>query len=164
MDTNISVIQLIKQGEIDLEYEISNLRANGDINIHIRNYLKHSTDYKKITEQINNTIESLQQTTDENEIKFLTDKLENLRKVEKDFIANCLLLAKTFANMEIRTEKLRKAIYLFEQGKINEADLILNEAELFNDQANLIPYLEYLEERNKMLLNEVSRNKNFPKA
>ena len=163
MNTNISIIQLIKQGDIDVESEISKLRAGRNININIRVYLKHSSDYHKITEQIEKTKKKLQNADKQQNIYF-ANKLENLRKVKQDFIVNALLLAKTFSTMEIRTEKLKKAMQLFEQGKITEANKILDEAELYTDQANLIAFNEYLEQKQKFLLNELSKNNNFPEA
>ncbi len=43
-DTDISIIQLIKSGEISTGYEISNLKAGQGINIKIRTFLG-KTDY-----------------------------------------------------------------------------------------------------------------------
>ena len=157
MDKNISIIQLIQKGDIDINIEISNLQAGRDINIYIRKFLEKSSDYKNIKAEIQKTEEALHRAVWE-EKQFYADKLEKLRKIEQDFITNTLLLAETFSKMELRTEKLRKAKQLFEQGKINEADKILDEKDLRNDQHNLITYLEYLEKRKKILKNDISTN------
>jgi hypothetical protein len=52
MNTNISIIQLIKSGEISVNFEISNIKAHKDINVHIRSYLKKSVQYNEIQEHI----------------------------------------------------------------------------------------------------------------
>ena len=162
-DTNISIIQLIKAGEIDVEFEISNLQAGYDINISIHNYLKKSPDYNKIAEQIERCKANLNSCED-GEKSFYATKLENLQKVEHDFIINALLLAKAFSTMEIRTERLKKAKELFEQGRIKEADKILKESELLQDQTDLIAHLKYLEIRKKYLTNEATKDTNLPQA
>ncbi len=163
-NTNISIVMLIKQGELDVNFEISNLRANGDIHISIKNYLKNSPDYKKIEEQVLKAENDLKN-ADESERLFYADKLQNILKIKQDFIVNALLLAEMFSKLEIRTERLRKAMELFEAGKIIEADKILKEEDLLNDQFNLIAYAEFLEKKQQNLINELNtNNNNFPKA
>ena len=162
-DTNISIIQLIKVGKIDVEFEISNLQAGHDINISIHNYLKKSPDYNKIIEQIEACQANLNSCKDDKKAFYAT-KLENLRKVEHDFIVNTLLLAKTFSTIEIRTERLEKAKSLFEQSRIREADEILKESYLLQDQTDLIAHLKYLEIRKKYLANETTKDTNLPQA
>ncbi len=144
LNTNISIVQLIKAGELDIDFEISNLRAGKDINVSIKNYLKNSPDYHIIVEQVQK-VEIDLKNADESEKLHYCDKLQNLLKVQQDFIVNALLLAETFSTLEIRTERLRKAMKLFETGKIIEADKILKEEDLLNDQLNLITYAEFLE-------------------
>ncbi len=161
-NTNISIIQLIKAGELDVDFEISNLRAGRDINVSIKNYLKNSPDYQIIVEQVQKAQIKLKN-TDESEKLHYGDKLQNLLKVQQDFIVNALLLAETFSKLEIRTERLRKAMELFEAGKIIEADKTLKEEDLLNDQLNLISYAEYLEKRQKLITDAIkTKHNNFP--
>jgi hypothetical protein len=163
-NTNISIVQLVKSGEIDVNFEISNLRAGKDINVSIKNFLKKSPDYKTLVEQVRNAENDLRNAPDSEKL-FYSERLESIRKVEEDFVVNTLLLAKTFSNLEIRTERLRKSLELFEEGRIKEADEVLKEADLLNDQFNLIAYTEYLEKINKFLKNALTKNSNnFPKA
>lgn len=152
-DTNISIIQLIKGGEIKVDYEVANIRAKKDINVHIRAYIQKSDYYNDLQEKIDLTLIEIEKALELNERLHLNQKLENLQKIEQDFIANTLYLAKTLSKIEPRTDKLKKAVELFEQAKIREADLLLNEADLLNDQFNLIAFVEYQEEKIKFIEN-----------
>jgi hypothetical protein len=145
-NTNISIVQLIKVGDFNVDFEISNIRAGKDINISIKNYLKKSLDYQSIREQIQKSESDLKNASISEKL-YYSEKLQNILKIQQDFIVNTLLLAGAFSTLDIRTERLRKAIELFESGKIVEADLILNEEDLLNDQANLIPFAIYLEKK-----------------
>ena len=158
-NTNISIVQLVKAGELDVHLEISKIRARQDINISVKNYLKKSPDYQTLAEQVRGAEEDLRNAP-ENEKLFYGERLENIRKVEQNFIVSTLLLAKTFSKLEIRTERLAQALSLFEEGLIKEADKILNEADLLNDQFNLIAFAEYLEYRQKYLIDAVAKNNN----
>ena len=155
-NTNISIIQLIKSGEISVNYELSNIRAGKDINIHVRTYLEKSDHYKEIQKHINKVRTDLKNAENIEDKLFLDKKLENLYKVENDFISNTLYLAETLSKIEPRTDKLKKAIELFEQAKIREANAILNEADLLNDQFNLIAFVEYQERRINNLENDIN--------
>lgn len=138
-DKNFTIIQLIKSGDIDINLEISNVKANKDIHFSLKQYLKKSPDFEKIKKQISD-LEKIR-------IKGqgVNGKLEALYKIEKDFILNAFYLAKTFSTMQVRSDRLKKAVALFELGKIREADAILKESELVNDQIDLFIYAEYLE-------------------
>lgn len=163
-NTNISIVQLVKSGEIDVNFEISNLRAGKDINVSIKNFLKISPDYKTLAEQTRNVENDLRNAPD-SEKNFYSERLESIRKVEEDFVVNTLLLAETFTKLEIRTQRLAEALALFEEGRIKEADEVLKEADLLNDQFNLIAYAEYLENINKQLKDAITKNnRDFPKA
>lgn len=150
MDTRISLVQLIKSGDISVSLEISRVQAKKDIHVYVRQYLNQSPEYKDIKREIEKAENALQQASDEN-FAFFSTHLEHLRKVEKDFIINALLLGKLFSEIPIRTERLRKALQLFEEGKIKEADAILKTDELLNDQFALILIVEYKEAKLKLL-------------
>lgn len=142
-NTNISIIQLIKSGEISVNFEISKIRADKGINVHIRTYLEKSDHYKVIQQHISEAKSAMEKAESIADRLHFGEKLENLHKVEKDFISNTLYLAETLSKIEPRTERLKKAIQLFEEAKIREADAILGEADLLNDQFNLIAFVEY---------------------
>lgn len=150
-NTNISIIQLIKASEISVEYEIANIRSDKDINIHISTYLRKSdyfNDLQKHMRQVRTEMNKAEKLSDK---LHLDQKLQYLHKIEQDFIANTLYLAQTLAKIEPRTDKLKKTIELFEQAKIMEADAMLNEADLLNDQYNLLAFVEYQAHKIKRL-------------
>lgn len=143
--TNISIIQLIKAGLISLDVQISNVRAQKDININIRTFLSNSEQYNNLKAEIYKTELELFNNADPNLMIYLDNKLKNLQTVEMNFISNTLFLAETLSRIEPRTDKLKRAIELFEAAKISEADTVLNESDLLNDQFNLIAFVEYQE-------------------
>lgn len=155
-DTNISIIQLIKSGEISVSFEISNVRANRDINVYVRTYLEKSDHYTEIQQHISQIKADMQKAKKLSDKLHFDQKLQTLYKVEEDFIANTLYLAETLSKIEPRTEKLKKAIALFEETKIREADTVLAEADLLDDQFNLITYVEYQEKKIQNLENDIN--------
>lgn len=153
-DTNISIIQLIKNGKISVNLEISNIEAQKNVNIYVRQYLNRSPDYLEIKQQIDLSKKYLQNAKGK-EKETLTSKLDHLLKVEKDFIINALLLAELFSKVEARTVRLKEAFQLFEEGKIKAADKKLPADDLINDQFHLITYVEYKEAKLKLLENNL---------
>jgi len=154
-NTNISIIQLIRSGDFSVDYEISNIRAGKDLNINICTYLEKSDQYKEIEAKIINTKIDLKNACSIEDMLFFDQKLKNLFIVKEDFICNTIYLAETLSKIEPRTDKLKKAIDLFEIAQIYEADLILNEFDLINDQFNLIAINEYQEKKTKNIENEL---------
>lgn len=150
-NTNISIIQLIKSREISVGYEISNLQSARGIHVYIRAYLNKVNHYWDIKKYIAETQQQRLKTSDLQESLQLDDKLQNLYKIETDYITNVLYLAETLSKIEPRTDRLKKTIELFEAGKISEADANLREVDLLNDQHNLICLVEYLESQIKYL-------------
>ncbi|MEL6929138.1 MAG: tetratricopeptide repeat protein [Cyanobacteria bacterium J06600_6] len=59
-------------------------------------------------------------------------------KTLTDFKEDVLRLAKTFAEIELKSERLRTAKKLFDEGKIREADAVLNTAELESETKQLL--------------------------
>ncbi len=152
LDSSIGIIQYIKSSQISISNEIANLNAGKDINIQIRDFFSNSPDYQKLQKQINDVQKQLQVETDMQKQSFLDDKLNNLRELQKTFKADVLRLAEIFSKMELRTERLKKAAALFEQGRFKDADAILKEEDLTNDQFNLILHVDYLELHKNNLL------------
>lgn len=153
-NTNISIIQLIKSGDISVNYEISKIKAGEGINIKIRTYLEKSDHYQEIQNHLKEAKSALENAKTLADKLHFGEKLENLKKVETDFISNTLYLAETLSKIEPRTERLKKAIELFEAGKIREADKVLSEADLLNDQFNLIAFAEYQKKKINRLEND----------
>jgi hypothetical protein len=159
-NTNISIIQLIKSGEISVNFEISNIRAGKDINVNIRTYLEKSDHYQVIQQHIREAKTDMLNAEDTIDKLYFDEKLQNLYKVEKDFMSNTLYLAETLSKIEPRTERLKKAIELFDAGKIREADAILGEADLLNDQFALIAFVQYQRNKIQNLGNELDTESN----
>lgn len=154
-DQNISIIQLIKAGKVDVSYEVRQLRAKGDINVNICSYLKRVNQYTALRVSIDKVIQERNNAKGEEDKLHFEQKLQNLYKVEEDFIANTLYLAEALSKINPRTDKLKQAVAFFEEGKINEADNVLNEVDLLNDQHNLIFFVEYQELRVNILRNDI---------
>jgi len=153
-DAHISIIQLIKSGDISVQFEISNLRAHRDIDINIRTYLVKSDQFTEMQAQIMHLNTEIQATQNVEIKQHLDNKLQNLLEVEKDFIANTLYLAETLSKIEPRSERLALAIQLFEEGKIREVDAMLSEEDLLNDQFFLLAWVEYQEKKIQTLEND----------
>lgn len=153
-DSNISIIQLIKSGEISVNYEINQIKAKGEINVKIRSYLERSNQYHVIQKQISKTMMDLQKAKNKLDRLHLGEKLQSLYQVEKDFVSNVLYLAGTLSKIKPHTDKLKKAIKFFDEGNIREADAVLLEADLLNDQFALIALKAY----QKIRINSILAN------
>ena len=144
-NAKLSILQYIKSNNVSIENEIRNLKAGGDINVIINDFIMNSPDYKLLQERIKKAQRKLENVKELTAKKQLREELENLYKLEKEFKVDILRLADIFSRMEVRTERLRQARQLFEEGKFKEADAILKEEDLASDQFNLIIYADYLE-------------------
>lgn len=149
MDSNISILQYIKNGNISINNEISKIKAGKDSNIIVKQFFIKSIDYETLTDEIKIKIDLLDTAINSFKKKHISKELNNLLILEKEFKIDILLLANTFSKLEIRTERLRKAKKLFELGKFREADAILVESELSNEQFNLLIQIDYLEQKEK---------------
>lgn len=154
-EQNISIIQLIKNGEISVEVEVSHVRAKEDVDVKILSYFHKVDYYNDISGLIDSTKEELAKSNDSNHSDYLQEKIKNLSKVKSDYIQNALYLAQTLAEINPNNERLKKAIVLFDAGKIKEADNLLDEADLLNDQYNLIAFISYQEKKIKLIENEL---------
>ncbi|GAA3623253.1 hypothetical protein Q4Q40_22170 [Flavivirga jejuensis] len=155
MHTNISILQYIKNGSISINTEISNIKADLDTNIKIKQFFMNSIDFQKLHLEIN---QKRNQLKIEEEIKMkehFSNELDKLYRLEKAFKIDILYLADIFSKLEIKTERLKKARDLFDQGRFKEADTILIESELSSDQFNLLLQVEYLEMRKSGILNQL---------
>ncbi len=154
-DTNIGILQYIKSGQIAIDIEISNIKANRDINVRIKKFLMNSPDYQKLFGEIERKKKQLNQATESARKQHLSQELNNLLALEKAFKVDVLHLAGVFSKLEIRTERLRQAMKLFDAGRFKEADAILAEEDLYNDQFNLLILVDYWEAKQDSLLHVV---------
>lgn len=159
-NSNISIIQLIKSGDISVNYEISKIKAGEGIDIKIRTYLEKSDQYQEIQQHLEEAESALKNAKNISDKIHFGEKLQNLKKVETDFVSNTLYLAETLSKIEPRTDRLKKAIALFEVSKIREADKVLSEADLLNDQFNLIAFTKYQKKKIELLENDSNTTSN----
>lgn len=153
MDVNISIIQYIKNGSISVNTEISNVKANLDVNIRVQQFLMNSADYQLIYQEILWKRNQIDSGNNLNRKLHLSKELNHLFTLEKEFVLDILQLADVFSKLEIRTERLKRAMKLFDQGRFKEADAALIESELSSEQFNLLVQVEYLEKRREGFLN-----------
>jgi hypothetical protein len=144
-DSRISIIQYIKSGAVSIENQISNIKAGSKINIEIEDFFSNSPDYQRLQKQIIEMQDRFEKATNEQERYVLSTQLNNLAELKKEFKTDVLRLADIFAKMDLRTERLRQAAALFEEGKFREADAVLKEEDLGSDQFNLLVMADYLE-------------------
>lgn len=72
------------------------------------------------------------------ELKIRKDRLEEAKKMEKQFRQDVLRLAELLSEIEINSERLRLSKTLFDEGKIREADAILDVAEMTDEAERLL--------------------------
>jgi len=158
MDTRISILQYIKGGLISVDTEISNIKANLDVNVRIQKFLMKSIDYQELYNEINNKRKLLDiREISKNDLQ-ISKELNLLLTLEKEFIIDTLNLADVFSKLDIRTKRLKKCVHLFNQGKFKEADALLIESELMDEQFNLLIQLEFLENRRDEFLDSSFNN------
>ena len=85
MDTNIGILQYVKSGEISVNNEISNLKANKDINVRVRTFFMNSPDFQKLEGEIERKKQQFETEADEATKLHFSEELNNLYKVEKEF-------------------------------------------------------------------------------
>lgn len=145
MDTNIGILQYIKSGQISINIEISNIKSQKEVNINIYQFFMNSPDFQKLNTEIERKKRQLEETKDESRRLHLTEALQNLYELEKEFKIDVLRLANIFSTIAPRTERLKKAVSLFDQGRFKEADAVLVESEMSREQFELIALADYLE-------------------
>ncbi len=144
-DTNIGILQYIKNGQIAVDVEISKIKAGRHINVRVQQFLMSSPDYQKLFGEIERKQNQIKTVNDTERKIHLSNELNNLLELEKIFKVDILHLAGVFSKLEIRTERLRQAMELFDAGRFKEADAILAEEDLSNDQFNLLILVDYWE-------------------
>ena len=147
MDSNIGILQYIKSGLISVTDEISNLKAGRNINIVVRQYFENSPDYQKVTREIKVKEKQIINEKNLKRKQNLIGQLSDLFELEKAFKKEVLELADVFSRLDPRTNRLKQALKLFDEGKIKAADKCLSEIDLSNEQENLITLVDYLEKR-----------------
>lgn len=149
MDTKISIVQLIRAKEISVNLEIAKIRANENVSISVEQFFHRCPDYLEILEKIEDT-GKLQATASARDQAFYDGKLNSLKEIETDFRVNTLLMCRLFASQDFTSAKLKKAEALFCDGKIHEANQVLEESTLLDDQFYLIFIVDYYETQLKL--------------
>ncbi|MEO1385629.1 MAG: hypothetical protein AAFV78_20600, partial [Bacteroidota bacterium] len=120
----------------------SQVNAKGDIivdGIKATN-IYYNADYKALVEEIEEQEEEYKRIPEDDLAWRLkkSQKLEALKKRQRDFRQEIIRLAETFTRIEIKSERLKQAKILFEAGKFKEADTLLNYDDLKGDQERLL--------------------------
>lgn len=154
-DVNIGILQYITDYHINIETQISNIKAGLDTDIVIDEFFHKSPDYLRLAEKVQaQEAKVLQLSTSKSEEWYAQAAiLQQLKEAEKQFRSNALSLADTFIKIKPRTERLKQARSLFEEGKFSEADKILREEDLSNDQDELFAQMDYYEQRQVDIFN-----------
>jgi hypothetical protein len=131
--------------------EISNMVSGQITDVVIGEYFQTSADYQKLQKRITQQDIKVQQLSanekDGEACDTETMKLQQLKKGEVSFRTNALRLAESFLKIKNDTERLQKAKMLFEKGYILEADKVLVEWEIIDDQETLLAQMHYLQQR-----------------
>ncbi len=80
------------------------------------------------------------------ELIALNAERDSVQKIEARFREDVLRLAETFANIPLNSERLRLAKQLFDEGKIREADNILNAKEMQQEGDALLAKKEHAQQ------------------
>ncbi len=157
-DSTISILTYIRKN-IDLNITIDQINSGQDTDIVINNYFQNSPSYKKLLAKIEaqkELLHSLNQSSGRYQLE--TKKLADLEQSTQDFKVNALRLADTFLLISSDSERIRKAKAYFEQGLIEEADKMLVETEMLEDQESLIAQMDYIMNRIEFLKNNSPKN------
>ncbi|MEO6521848.1 MAG: hypothetical protein ABIN91_09225 [Mucilaginibacter sp.] len=149
-NVDISILQFLKLHSSPA-IEINNIKANRDISVKVDQFFHTIRHYQELQSKIIKQEEAITDSkNNDNEAKqYLNELYELLKKLKVDVI----LLADIFLNLSITSIRLEKARTLFEQGYIEEANNILDETDLSNDQENLLIAADYLEYKKRHLTN-----------
>ncbi|MEO0639035.1 MAG: tetratricopeptide repeat protein, partial [Bacteroidota bacterium] len=136
----------------------SRITAGGDVMVggDKTTNIYYNADYKALVERIEELEEDLAEIPLEKVARRLkkSQKLEILKKRQRDFRQEIIRLAETFTRIEIKGERLKQAKTLFEAGKFKEADTLLNYDDLKGDQERLLHIKEENEEALRINANE----------
>jgi hypothetical protein len=153
-NTNIGILLYIKNN-ISIAHEIKRIESGQSSDVRINSYFQNSPDYLKLQQRISQQYEKIKgegsQLTKE-ELEYEKKMLKNLNEADSLFKTNALKLAGFFLKIRSRTPTLEKAVNLFEQGLIEQADKIIDDQDLLDDQEILLAQMAYLLERKKILL------------
>jgi len=145
-NTNIGILYYLKN-HISISTEIDNISLGIHTDIQVNEYFQNSPDYQKLTARINQQKKKILSVRDLNLLTFEQKKLKELEENEKLFRTNTLRLAEIFLNIKHKTERLDRAMKLFEDGNILAADKVLIELDLIEDQDMLLAKMAYLKKR-----------------
>lgn len=145
-DTHISILLYIEKN-VQIEQQIGVIESGGITDIVINNYFQNSPDYQRIQSKIHDQAEKVKALTrpGNNSTVYAIEisRLEALQKAANLFRASALRLAATFIKITTNSERLIAARSLFDRGLIAQADEILREEDLLNDQQSLLAQMEY---------------------
>lgn len=160
-DINITILQYLKQYS-NPQIEIEHIKAKRNVSIEIDQYFHRSPDYMALLTRIRKAEEKLATITDHcsGDYQKSEEYLQDLYKLEESFKIDVLHLADIFLRINVKSERLTKAIQLFEEGHIKEADAILAEEDLIKDQNDLLIATDYWEHRKSDILGLLSSLQN----
>lgn len=154
LDANINILQYIRDSRISVHNEIEKIRSGRDINVVIEQFFFHAPDYRKFYDKIKEVEDRLQKIRpDDTEGRRLwSQKLAQLKALEKEFRIDVLYLAETFLQIKITSDRLTKARELFLAGRFKAADEMLSEEDLMSDQETLLAAANYLERKKDSII------------
>ena len=151
-DTCISILLYIKDN-VSLEQEITRVKSNGQTDIVLNQYFQNSPDFQRLVQKVVDQKEKVallsKDQVDTYRIESL--KLEQFNHSIRLFKESALRLAGTFLRITTQSQRLMQARNLFDQGRLREADNLLIEEEMLQDQASLLAQLTYFKQRKQDL-------------
>jgi tetratricopeptide (TPR) repeat protein len=114
--------------------------------VNINNYLSKSDDYKALTKQLDDFDKEIKDKREDcaafeltksdrvdkcqQSLVVLTSKRNSMENNIKRFKEDVQRLAETFSNININSERLRKAKVLFDEGRIRDVQFVMNDKEM----------------------------------
>lgn len=106
----------------------------------VNNYLSRSAEYGELLEQLEELeemLEDLPESKEEKREKYRQKIAKHQEKIEQ-YKQDVFRLAERFSQITINTDRIKRARAFFEDGKFGEADVVLNEAEIEEEQTSLL--------------------------
>lgn len=116
--------------------------------ISIQQYIGHSVEYEQLSQRLQELqeMQELVPGAQTEKKEQLAGKIALQQQLIKTFKEDVLRLARTFSNITLSTDALRKAKELFDRGLFREADAVFNAADLQKEQEQLLQQQEQLSE------------------
>lgn len=148
---NINILQHISSKGISIETQISNIQSGKDTDVVINQFFQTSQDYMALLNFVELKKRQLKEFEEGNESPLIKEEFDRLMAAEQRFRIDALRLAGTLLKISPRTERLRKAYKLYNEGRFLAVDEILNEVDLQNDQEELLALMDYHEKKQEQL-------------